>query len=168
MRRQVYWGALVVITALVQTTWLDALRVEGVLPDLILLLIVYAAIAAGEESAMAIGVLGGIYQDVAGDAVLGHYVLCNAVVGYAAGKLARRLLSEHPAVKVALTFGAALLHGVLFTAVSYVQDPNLMVMRTIFSSVVPGAFYTALMTPFVFFLISWLFREKRRVQGDAV
>ena len=92
MRRNLLWAVIVVATALVQTTWLDAIRLQGVLPDLTLLLVVYFAIADGEERAMFTGVLGGLYQDVAGNAVLGHHIVCHVIVGYVAGRVAQRLI----------------------------------------------------------------------------
>ena len=168
MRRNVWWAVIVVTTALIQTTWLDAIRFQGVLPDLTLLLVVYFAVAEGEERAMLTGVLGGLYQDVAGDTVLGHHVLCLVVAGYVVGRVARRLVMEHPMVKVGLVMGAGVVHGVLFTAVEYVQTPAKSALHAVLSTVVPGAFYTALVTPVVFFVMARLFRRNEdTLQGGT-
>ena len=160
MRRKILWVVLVVAAALVQTTWLDAIRLQGVMPDLTLLLVLYFAMADGEERAMFTGLLGGLYQDVAGNAVLGHHILCNVVVGYVAGRVARRLITEHPAVKVGLVFCASVAHGLLFTCVQYVQTPEMSALHTILASVLPGAFYTALLTPLVFLVLARSFRGR--------
>ena len=168
MRRNVWWAVIVVTAALIQTTWLDAIRFQGVLPDLTLLLVVYFAVAEGEERAMLTGVLGGLYQDVAGDTVLGHHVLCLVVAGYVVGRVARRLVMEHPMVKVGLVMGAGLLNGVLFTAVEYVQTPAKSALHALMTTVVPGAFYTALVTPLVFFVLARLFRRNEdTLQGGT-
>jgi len=167
MRRNVWWAAVVIAAALIQTTWLDAIRLQGVLPDLTLLLVVYFAIAEGEERAMLTGVLGGLYQDVAGDAVLGHHVLCHVIAGYTVGRVARRLIMEHPMVQVGLVMGASLLHGVLFTAVEYVQTPAKSALHTWVTTVVPGAFYTALLTPVVFFVLARSFRRDPEALGGG-
>jgi rod shape-determining protein MreD len=108
-----------------------------------------------------------MYQDVASDAVLGHYVLCNVVVGYGVGRMSRRLLSDHPAIKTALVLCAALVHGILYTAILYVQKPDISAIRTIGVSVIPGAFYTALVTPVALFLLSRVFQNRKAVQGEA-
>ena len=160
MRRNVVWAVFVVAAALIQTTWLDALRVQGVLPDLVLLLVVYFAIEDGEERAMFTGVLGGLYQDVVGNAVLGHHVLCHVVVAYMTGRVARRLITQHAAVKVGLVFFASLTHGFLFVCIQYVQTPEMSAVHTFLVSVVPGAFYTALATPLLFFILGRAFRRK--------
>ena len=167
MKKNLLWALVVIASALVQTTLLDTIKLQGVLPDLIVVVVVYFAIADGEERAMFSGVLGGLYQDVAGDAVLGHHVLCNVVVGYAAGRLATRLITEHPAVKIGLVFSASLIHGLLFTGILYVQQPAISAVRTIASSVIPGAFYTALVTPVVFGVLARLFHRRRAAAGEA-
>jgi len=144
------WIVLVTGAALVQTTWLRAIAVREAVPDLILVLVVYAAITEGEERAMFTGLLGGIFQDVSGGAVLGHHVLCLVLVGFVVGRLTTRLITEHPAVKIALVFSAAFLHGLLYTCIEYVQHPGSRPMHQILAGVIPGTFYTAVFSPVIF------------------
>jgi rod shape-determining protein MreD len=168
MRRNILWVLMVITAALIQTTWLDTIRVQGVLPDLTLLLLVYFALLEGEERAMFTGVLGGLYQDVAGNTLLGHHILAYVAVGYLAGRLTQRLITEHPAVKVGVVLCASVLYGILFTGVQYVQTPDMPALHRILATVVPEAFYTALVTPVVFFLLSRPFRiEQETLQGEA-
>ena len=165
MRRNIWWAFIVVATALVETTWLDRINVAGALPNLTLLLVVYFALMEGEERAMATGVLGGLFQDVARNEVLGHNVLCLVVIGYAVGRLATRLITEHPAVKAGTVLSASLAHGLLHLTVFYVQNPGLAAVRHIVSAVVPAAFYTALCTPILFAVLDRTFRRKATLQG---
>lgn len=167
MWKNIIWVVMVIAAALIQTTWLDLIRLQGVLPDLPLLLVVYFALAEGEERAMLTGVLAGTYQDVASNAILGHHILCNVVVGYIAGRVATRLIIEHPAVKVGMVLCASLLHGFLYNAISYVQNPDLGIIFPLATSVIPGAFYTALVTPFVFFACSRIFRRNEILMTEA-
>lgn len=162
--KNVFWFAAVVFAALLQATWPDMFKFEGVLPDLTLVLVVYFAITEGEERAMFTGVLGGVYQDVASNTVLGHHVLCLVVVGYIAARLSTRLITEHPAIKVALVFCAAVLHGVLFTGILYIQKPDISPLFLITTSVIPGGFYSALVTPLVFFSLALIFHRKELLQ----
>lgn len=163
--KNIIWGVAVVLAALMQTTWPDFLKVQGVLPDLTLVLVVYFAIVEGEERAMFTGLLGGIYQDVASNTSLGHHVLCLVILGYVVGRFSTRLITEHPAIKAGLVFGAGLAHGILFTSILYVQKPDLSFFFLILTSVVPSAFYSALMTPVVFFLLGWTFHRRELIQG---
>jgi rod shape-determining protein MreD len=168
MRRNILWLVLTIAAALMQMTWLDAIRVQGVLPDVTLLLVLYFAVTDGEERAMITGTLGGLCQDVTGNAVLGHHILCNVVIAYAVGRIARRLITEHPAVKVGLILFATAAHGILFTFIQYVQTPHISAFDAILSTVLPGAFYTAFVTPFAFYFLDRLFRVKAEgLQGGA-
>ncbi|MBI1319352.1 MAG: rod shape-determining protein MreD [Candidatus Hydrogenedens sp.] len=165
MKRNVLWLITAVATALVQTMWPEFFTVRGVAPDLVLLLVVYFGLVDGEERAMLTGVVGGIYQDVASSAVLGHHVLCAVIVGYAVGRLSTRLITDHPAIRALLVLAAGVMHGVLYTAVSYVQRPDISTVYTIAVVVIPTAFYTALLTPVVYFVLEWIFRKPDSIGG---
>ena len=168
MRKNIMWAVIVVTAALIQTTtWPDAIRIAGVVPDLTLLLVVYFAVNEGEERAMFTGVLAGVFQDVASKATLGHHVLCLVLIGYAVGRLTTRLITEHPAIKAGLVFAAGLVNGIVYTAILYVQEPGLTAVRTIATKVIPTAFYTALVTPLVFLLLSKCFRRDNTATGGA-
>ena len=160
MRRNVLWLVIIIATALIQATWLDAVRVAGVVPDLILLLVVYFAIAFGEERAMYTGVIGGLFQDVANTTSIGHNVLCHVIVAYATGRIANRLVTENPAIKTALVLCAALAHGLLHSVLRYAAQPHLANVGDIVARVVPIAFYTAIATPLIFFMLDRIFRSE--------
>jgi rod shape-determining protein MreD len=168
MRRHLFWAIFVMATAVFQTTWLGVIRVGGVLPDLILLLVVYFAVVDGEERAMFTGLMGGLFQDVAGDTLLGHHVICYVVAGFVVGRVGSRLVTEHPAVKASLVFGASLAHGLLFATIASILDPaNAHFFQTVTAKVVPQSFYTALITPLIFLLLSLGFRRPAAPMGGA-
>lgn len=168
MKKNILWLATVIVTALIQTTWLDLIKLQGVLPDLTLLLVVYFAIADGEERAMFTGLVGGVYQDVAGNNTLGHNVLCLVIIGYAVSRVSLRLITENPAVKAGLVLLAAFAHGFLFTVILYLQKPHISALYTIGTSVVPGAFYTAVLTPVVFLFLAWSFHRGDLMKRGAL
>lgn len=168
MRRNLRWAVASIVAALIQTTWLDVVKFQGVVPDLTLLLVVYFAIADGEERAMFTGLIGGIYQDVAGNYTLGHSVACLVVVGYLVGRVSTRLIIENPAVKAGLVLLASFANGVLFTIILYVQKPHISALYTIGTAVVPGAFYTAVLTPIVFLMLAWSFHRDELLKRGAL
>ena len=167
MMKNIVWIVTVIVAALVHTTWPDILKLQGVAPDIALLLVVYLAIAEGEERAMFTGVIAGAYQDVASDTVLGQHVLCLVIIGYVAGRVSTRLITEHPAVKAGLVLFAALIHGMLYTFIAYVQNPANSVLYPFLSSVIPGAFYTALITPLAFLVFTWVLQREEVARGGV-
>lgn len=144
------WAVVVIATALVEATWLTVFRVQGVLPDLMLVLVVYYAFSQGEERAMFTGLLGGIFQDAAADTVLGHHVMCLVLVGFLFGRMARRLITDNPAVKAGSVFIASVIHDLLYITADYTLKGDGNAVYAMSVGLVPRAFYTALMTPFLF------------------
>ena len=166
MRKNIGWAVLVIATALLETTLLDLIEIQGVVPDLTLLLVVFFAIVEGEERAMYTGLLGGVFQDVVLHKTLGHHVLGLVIIGYFVSRISIRLITEHPAVKMTLVFGASLANGIIFTAVAYVQQPATSALHLLVTSVVPESFYTALVTPIAFFLLQLVCQRRYGAQGD--
>lgn len=161
LRKNITWLLAVIFAAMLETTWLEHIRYHDVVPDLTLLMVLYFAIVDGEERAMLTGAVGGIFQDVASNATLGHHVLCHVIVGYIAARVAARMITEHPAAKAGLVLGAGILSGLLAIAVAYIQDPSIPAFHNIIARVVPGSFYTALFTPLMFFILDRIFRRKK-------
>lgn len=164
----IIWLIVIFIISVVQTSWPEILRVQGVVPDLGLIMVIYFALFYGEERAMFTGVLAGIYQDIASNTSLGHHVLCLVVTGFIFGKLSGRLISEHPAIKSALVFGGALLHGVIFNIITYLQDPYTNFLYVLFINTIPSAFYSAIMTPIIFWLLHYTFLFSESISGSPV
>lgn len=165
MRKNALWLLLIVVAVALQATWVEAIGVRGVMPDLMLLLVVYFAVNDGDERAMLTGALGGVFQDVVTDKVLGHHVLCYVVVAFVVGRVGERLITDHPAVKVGLVFLSGIVMGLLFVAIGYVQDPGSSALYVILANVVPSAFYTAVLTPAVFLVLDRSRRRHAAMQG---
>ena len=153
LTRHLAWLCTVVFFALVQTNWPDALKLQEVVPDFVLIMVVYYAIAEGEERAMFTGLVGGLYQDVAVHTVLGHHVICHVIVGYTVGRVSTRLITEHAAIKAGLVLLASLGQGLLFAFIQYVQQPQRGMLYPLLNAAVPCAFYTAVAAPILFLVL---------------
>lgn len=172
IRRNLLWAVAVMAAALVQYTWLDAIRLVDVVPDMTVLLVVYFALNGSIERAVLTGAFAGMFHDVMHNSVLGHHVLVYVVVGYVAGQMSTRLVLDHPAVKAGLVFLGSLSAGLLYFVVNYVQHPASGMVAPLAKEAVPRAFYTALVTPVVFFLFAKVFGERpalpaERAEHDA-
>ena len=163
--KNLLWALGVIVTALIQTSWLDSLQIFGAIPDLNVLIVVYFALREGEERGMFTGLFGGILEDVASNATLGHHVLGLVLVAYAVGRVRLRLLTDHPAVRVCLVFAASLLEGILFMAILFVQQPEIPALNLLAARIVPGAFYTAILTPVWFLGFDWVLRRFQSSSG---
>jgi rod shape-determining protein MreD len=168
MRKNLLWAFTVILAAMLETTWIENIRYLDVVPDLSLIMVIYFAIADGEERAMFTGAIGGLFQDIATNSTLGHHVLCHVVIGYIAGRIATRLITDHPAVKSGLVFCASIVSGLLSILILYVQDPSIPATVNILARVVPGAFYTALFTPVMFIVLDRVFPKKELALEEGI
>ncbi len=167
IRGNLYWALLVSVSALVEVTWLRSVRIGDVVPDLVLLLVVYFAMTSGPERAMFTGLLGGIFQDVAADTGLGHHVFALVLAGYVGGMLANRLIMESPAVKAGMVLCACLVNGLAYVAIDFIQNPEMNVVDAILVSMIPRTFYTMLVTPLVFIPLDRLLAGRLPTQRRA-
>ncbi|MBP9002777.1 MAG: rod shape-determining protein MreD [Candidatus Hydrogenedentes bacterium] len=149
-KRTLWWLASTVLMALIQTSWPESLKLQETAPDLVLVLVVFYAMRDGEEKAMFTGLVGGLYQDIAVDTVLGHHVLAYVCVGFLAGTLSLRLVTEHPIVKAGLVFLAGLTQTALFCLIQYLQEPARGLLVPWLAMGVPASSYSALVSPLLF------------------
>jgi hypothetical protein len=77
------------------------------------------------------------------------------------------LVTDHPAVKAGLVFSAAIVHGMLYTVIWYIEKPDVGAVRMLLNVVVPEALYTAIVTPVVFSLMSVFFSRRLTHPGGA-
>ena len=83
---------LVVVAVVLQTAVLGQVAVDGVAPDVALVLVIAAALVRGPEFGAWVGFLAGVLVDLAppADHLVGRWALAFVVVGFLAGRLGRR------------------------------------------------------------------------------
>ena len=163
-----FWFGCVILAALFQTNWPELLKLQDVSPDIVLVLVVYFAIAFGEERAMLTALVGGLYLDVAVNTTLGHHVFCYVLIGYFCGRLSMRLITEHEAIKAGLVLLASFSQGVLFIAIQYVQQPHRGMLYPVLTNATPIAFYSAVVTPIVFLAVERIFHRREAITGGRL
>ena len=159
--RNVVWLFIIIIAALLEAKWPQLLRIQQVVPDIVLVIVVYFSITEGAQQGMYTGLIGGIFQDVAANTGVGHHVLCLVLVGYVVGRMAARLITDNPYVKTMTVFLATIVHGILYLMIEYVQKVDIDAMYMMFWAIPPRAFYTALLTPIVFYILV-------RIRGESM
>jgi len=99
MNRYIRSAFVVVGLLLVQTTFLPLISVEGVIPDILLIWVIYNAVRRGQIEGMVAGFVVGLLQDITTIQFFGLAALAKTVTGFAAGYF----FSEN---KTAVTLGS--------------------------------------------------------------
>jgi rod shape-determining protein MreD len=156
-------AAVAVSLALVlQLSVLSHLSWHGVVPNLVLLVVVGAALVRGAQFGMVLGFAAGVLLDLVppADHVAGRWALALLLVGYVAGRVAQdtRFDAKPAALVVVATVGASSFLGTSVFALSGVllRDPPLAV-ADLLQVIAVAVVWDVLLTPLVLPLVMALF-----------
>jgi rod shape-determining protein MreD len=105
---------LLALAFLLQTTWLQAIEITALRPDLVLLTLLLIALRAGPTEGALLGLGIGFLQDTQMPEDLGLNTLIKAVMGYFAGRCGTGIATDTLLVQVTLIFLAVLIHDLAF------------------------------------------------------
>jgi rod shape-determining protein MreD len=153
-------GALVAITVALQISVFSHFSFHGVVPDLVMLVVVAAALVRGPEYGALVGFAAGLVLDLAppADHTAGRWALSFVLVGYLVG-LARQQGRTSVFSTIAMVAAGAFVGTSVFALSGLVvRDPGVSVEAAF--EVVPLAVgYDVLLTPLVVPLVLMLFRR---------
>ena len=148
--RSLVVAGMIMIALTLQLGVFGEFAINGVVPDVVLLVVVSVALARGPEYAAMVGFLAGLLLDLAppADHTAGRWALALVAVGYLAG-LARRDARWSTAATIAVVAAGSFVGTSLFALSGLILgDPGVTVGAV--TSVVPLAIvYDLLLMPFV-------------------
>jgi rod shape-determining protein MreD len=138
--------ALSLVCLLLQTTLIPFIAIATIVPDLVLIWIVYVALVRGQIPAMTTGFLLGLLLDVVsgGDSMLGLSALSKTVAGFLAGysynenKIAQFLGGPHFPLLLVIV---SLVHNLLYFLI-FLQGSDLRWDEMILQFGIPATLYT--------------------------
>jgi len=114
---------LATAVALALQTTLTRFIVRGtVAVDLVLVVVVYAALTTGPVTGLLTGTFAGLVQDALSSGVIGIGGLAKSVVGFMAGIIGTQFIVAQPLPRFVVFFAATLLHAVLFIGLYELLD----------------------------------------------
>ncbi len=141
---------LLLFLVTLQATSLNRLRILGIKPDLLLILVIFIGLYKGPISGAWYGFLAGILLDIFSSSPLGTNAISKTVLGSLAGMAAPFLYLEAPLIPGLLLFLGMFLEGILlFILLSsfYLAPPFSYSFLYI---ILPASLYTSLIAPFFF------------------
>ena len=123
----------------------------GTRVNLVLVAVIYAALAYGPVTGMLAGCAAGLVQDAIAGAIVGVGGLSKTVVGFFVGVLGAHFIVTTPVPRFIMFFGASLVHELCFQALSALVESR--GMRFQLSGVLIQALVNAAVGMTVFFLV---------------
>lgn len=135
---------------ILQTTILDYVAVQGIKPDLVMLLVALAGFLLGTREGAFLGFVAGIIEDLFSGSYIGLNALSKMAAGYLAGVVGERFYKENIVVATGATFFSAMaglaVNYLLLLYLDIYVNPIYALLRV----ALPTAFYTAALSPFIF------------------
>jgi rod shape-determining protein MreD len=147
-------GLLVLLAIVLQVSLFSSLAIDGVAPDLALLVVIAAALVRGPEYAAVLGFIAGLLVDIAppADHSAGRWALAFVVSGYLAGMVRRDARSSALAAVVVVAAGAFVATSIFALSGLLIGDQRVDVGNAL--HVIPVAvLYDVLLTPLVIPLV---------------
>ena len=157
MRRLLVLGAVLVAAVLMQSTVLAGLRLAGVRPDLLVLVVVAVAMASGATGGAVFGFVAGLVADLLFDLPVGVSALVYTGVGFGVGTVRVYVTSHQPLVHLVLA-GAASLAAVWCSGL-LLRVFDLSSWAAVARAGPLVALYNLLLTPFVYPVV-WALTER--------
>jgi rod shape-determining protein MreD len=122
---KIAWIVVASAVALALQTTLARFVIRGtVAVDLVLVVVVYAALSAGPVAGLLTGTFAGLVQDALSSGIIGIGGLSKTVVGFLAGVVGTQFIVSQSLPRFVVFFGATLLHAVIFIGLYLILDPR--------------------------------------------
>lgn len=120
-RKLLFYFFIIIILLLLQTTLLQYMAIYGVLPNLLVVFIIAAALLRGNVEGGTVGLFAGLAADLMFGNVFGFYALFGFYLGIVVGSLNKRLFRDNLLIAVFFTF----VYSVAYESVIYIIN-NIM------------------------------------------
>ena len=152
-------------TMLIQSTVLGFIRVGGVQPDLVLLVVIFNAFLRGSKEGAFLGFLGGLWQDILTGNFIGFNALAKFGAGYLVGLVESKLFKDNVFVLLGVTFLATLTSQIIYYLLLVILGVMVPPFWALVRIMLPVALYNTILAPIFYKLfyrsrIKGLFSEK--------
>ena len=154
---------LLLLAAVLQVSFFGFFSLDGVVPNLVLLVVVAVALARGPEVAAPLGFVGGLVLDLAppADHVAGRWALALVVAAYVAGRV-RQDANRSTLVALVTVAAASFLATSVFALSGMALRETTVDPAAALQVVAVSVGYDLLLAPFVLPLVLWLLQVERR------
>jgi rod shape-determining protein MreD len=149
------WFRIILVAfalALVESTVLGGLRVEGVRPDLAFIYVFFLALNTAPDQGFIAFWIVGLMKDMFSGGPLGAYALIYAACGYQVSGLTQKLFKETPLIQISVALPAAAGVNAVYLAGMIFAYPDLPLSSVVKRAFICVIYTTALTPPLLFFM----------------
>jgi len=145
---------IIVFTLLIQLTLINLFTIQGLKPDLILLVVIVFSLLKGAEEGAISGFASGLVQDIFSSGLLGINALAKTVMGFICGVLKERIFAEHILFIIpVITFLVSISQSMLIFLVLHAFGVEYSLVWSLKQVALPEALYNSLLSPFIFLAV---------------
>jgi rod shape-determining protein MreD len=108
------WIVLATVAALALQTTVARVFAGFAAVDLVLVVVVYVALAGGPLSGLLTGAAAGLVQDALSSSLIGIGSLAKTIVGFSVGFVGTQFIVNQPLTRFVVFFAATVVHAVIF------------------------------------------------------
>jgi len=135
------WLGLIVVMTIIQSTLLPLVAINGIYPDILLIMVISYALLSGKEKGVGMGFFAGLLQDLSFGSVFGIYTLSKLATGYFLGMAERKVFKEHIILPVAAVAVGTVLSGLILTMVLLLIGHEANILVAFINNILPQALY---------------------------
>jgi len=157
-------AVMILIALVVQShSSLDVIRIFGVKPDLVFIIVVYTGYSFGPIPGQITGFASGLFHDSVSNSPYGFLAFPKLVVGFIIGLIGRSVLKNNIPTIMILMLVATLVKGIITLILSYIFAQGMV--SSIINVIIPESLYNAILAPPLFFLFDKIFRRELELEG---
>ncbi|HEY3425112.1 MAG TPA: rod shape-determining protein MreD [Negativicutes bacterium] len=139
--RGIIWAGVIIVALILQSTIIPLLAVNGIRPDLLLIIVVSSGLLSGKEHGVGIGFFSGLLQDLVSGNIFGLNILAKLATGYVFGMAERKVFKEHILLPVLAMAVATVFHGAVILVLLVMFGYKVAVVPTFLHSTLPQVVY---------------------------
>ncbi len=145
-----YWAlsVILVVTFLVQSVVSDYLAIQGITPNLLLVMVVCYGLLFGWQVGLGAGAIGGLLLDLTVGRFIGLHVLSLGAVGFGVGLVEERIFKDNLLLAPAVCLIGSLAHQTIIMLIYLMFGRP--VMGSFQSTILPAALYDMVLSVFVY------------------
>lgn len=144
--RLILLALLPLLAVFLQSTFFASFSIKGVVPDMVLVFVIFYALLNGAQKGAGYGLLCGLLEDLYTGRFIGMNAISKAATAYIIGKLQGRVFAENVAVGIVSVILGSLLNALLLFILAFAYFAIFNIDRSLFINVIYQCFYNVLIT----------------------